>query len=123
RGGGDRCPRHDVDLSVDARLICVDLQEHIADAQPHALRTRGNDFDLPHVVDHRPRPPTAQRILSTAGRRVLLARRGGCPPTPAMCGTEGLSVGVRVTWVGSSFPFVRCPAAWGRALYRACEVR
>jgi hypothetical protein len=31
-GGGDRCPRHDLDLSVDARLMRVDLQEHIADA-------------------------------------------------------------------------------------------
>ena len=59
-GGGDRCLRHDLDLSVDARLICVDLQEHIADAQRHALRMRDNDLDLPHVFNHRPRAPTAQ---------------------------------------------------------------
>jgi hypothetical protein len=69
-------------LSVDARLIRVDLQEHVADA----LRVRDNDFDLPHVVDHRRRPPTAQRILSTADCRVLLARarRLGEPATPAV---------------------------------------
>jgi hypothetical protein len=47
-------------LLGDARLIRVDLQEHVADAQRHALRVRDNDFDLPHVVDHRRRPPTAQ---------------------------------------------------------------
>jgi len=62
-GVGDRCPRHDLDLSVDARLIRVDLQEHIADAQGHALRMRDNDFDLPHVADHRRRPPTAQENI------------------------------------------------------------
>jgi hypothetical protein len=73
-------------LSVDARLIRVDLQEHVADAQRHALRVRDNDFDLPHVVDHRRRPPMAQRILSAADCRVLLARarRLGEPATPAV---------------------------------------
>ena len=68
-GGGDRCPRHDLDLSIDARLIGVDLQEHIANAQRHALRMLDNDFDLRHVVDHRSKPPTAQGISNITTRR------------------------------------------------------
>ena len=86
-GGGDRCPRHDLDLSVDARMIRVDLQEHIADVSVKRSECVYNDFDLPHVVDHRPRPPTAQRILSTAGRRALLARARRLPTTPARSDT------------------------------------
>jgi len=78
-------------LSADARLIRAGLQEHVADAQRHALRVCDNDFYLPHVVDHRRRPPTAQRILSTADCRALLARarRLGEPATPAVVCVTG----------------------------------
>jgi hypothetical protein len=60
-------------------LIRVDLQEYIADPQRHALRIRDNDFDLPHVADHRPTPYMAQRTLSTAGCRALFARARRLP--------------------------------------------
>jgi hypothetical protein len=51
-GRGDRRPGHDLDLSVDACGIRVDLQEDIADPQRGALRMGDDDFDLLHGVDH-----------------------------------------------------------------------
>ena len=84
-GGGDRYSRHDVDLSVDARLIRVDLQEQIADAQRHALRMRDDDFDFPHVVDDRTMSRAAQRILSTAGLSGIAVMIDDSPQTPERC--------------------------------------
>jgi hypothetical protein len=45
----DRRHRHRLDLDVGARLIGVDLQEHVADAQGRALAVRDDDLDLLHA--------------------------------------------------------------------------
>ena len=42
-----------LDLDVAARLICVDLQKHVADAQGHALVMGDDDLDLLHVGQYR----------------------------------------------------------------------
>jgi hypothetical protein len=46
----DRRHSHRLDLDVGARLICVDLQEHVADAQGRALIMGDDDLDL--LVGH-----------------------------------------------------------------------
>jgi len=45
----DRRHRHRLDLDVRARLIRVDLQEHVADAQRRALAMGDDDLDLLHI--------------------------------------------------------------------------
>ena len=45
----DRRHSHRLDLDVGARLISVDLQEHVADAQGRALLMGDDDLDLLHV--------------------------------------------------------------------------
>jgi hypothetical protein len=50
--GRDRRQRHRLDLDVGERLIRVDLQEHVTDAQGRALGMGHNDLDLPHVGDY-----------------------------------------------------------------------
>ena len=61
--GRDRCPRHDLDLAVGARLISVDLQEYIADPQRLGC------------------PMPRQRLRSPACRRLIarpcVRRHGG----------------------------------------------
>ena len=42
----DRCDRHRLDLDVDASLINVDLDEHVADAQGRALVMGDDDLHL-----------------------------------------------------------------------------
>ena len=70
-----RLQRDDLDLSVDARLIHVDLQEHIADAQGRTLAMGDDDLDLLHVGHH--------RGMSTAGPRVCRERvRADRVPSP-----------------------------------------
>jgi hypothetical protein len=49
----DRRHRHRLDLDVDTRLINVDLQEHVADAQRRALAMGDDDLDLVHVGHYR----------------------------------------------------------------------
>jgi hypothetical protein len=44
---------HRLDLDVGARLISVDLQEHVADAQGRALVVGDDDLDLLHVGHYR----------------------------------------------------------------------
>lgn len=51
--GRDRHRRHHLDLDVGARLITVDLQKHVADAQCGALAVGDDDRDLLHVGHHR----------------------------------------------------------------------
>ena len=51
--GRDRRHRHRLDLDVGARLISVDLQEHVADAQRRALAMGDDDLDLLHVGHYR----------------------------------------------------------------------
>jgi hypothetical protein len=46
--GRDRRQGHRFDLDVDARLIGVHLQEHVADAQGRALGMGDDHFDLIH---------------------------------------------------------------------------
>ena len=48
----DRRHSHRRDLDVGARLISVDLQEHVADAQGRALVVGDDDLDL-HVGHYR----------------------------------------------------------------------
>jgi hypothetical protein len=60
--------------SVGPRLIRVDLQEYIADAQRHALRMRDNDFALPHVLDHRPGTDRAENIEHGPAGTVSVSR-------------------------------------------------
>ena len=47
-GGRDRRQSHRLDLDVDACLIGVHFQEHVADAQGRALGMGAYDFDLLH---------------------------------------------------------------------------
>jgi hypothetical protein len=49
----DRRHGHRLDLDVGARLISVDLQEHVADAQGRALVMGDDDLDLSHVGHYR----------------------------------------------------------------------
>jgi hypothetical protein len=57
--GRDRRDSHRLDLDVGARLISVDLQEHVTDAQGRALAMGDDDLDdlddldLLHVGHHR----------------------------------------------------------------------
>jgi hypothetical protein len=49
----DRRHSHRLDLDVGARLIRVDLQEHVVDAHGRALVMGDDDLDLPHVGHYR----------------------------------------------------------------------
>jgi hypothetical protein len=49
----DRRHGHRLDLDVGARLINVDLQEHIADAQGRAIVMGDDDLDLLHAGHYR----------------------------------------------------------------------
>ena len=51
----DRRHSHRLDLDVSARLISVDLQEHVTDAQGRALVMGDDDLDLLHVGHYRGR--------------------------------------------------------------------
>jgi hypothetical protein len=51
--GRDRRHPHRLDLDVGPGLISVDLQEHVADAQGHALVMGDDNLDLLHVGHHR----------------------------------------------------------------------
>jgi len=46
---GDRHHGHRGDLTLGARRVGVDLQEHVADAQRRALAVGDDDLDLWHV--------------------------------------------------------------------------
>src|SRR5882672_3603425 len=60
--------RANPDLSVDARLIRIDLQEHVADAQRHALRMRDDDFDLLQLARARKfREPAMSAVVCVMG--------------------------------------------------------
>lgn len=52
-GGRGRGSRHRLDLDVGARLITVDLQEHVPDAQRRALAVGDDDLHLLHVGQYR----------------------------------------------------------------------
>ena len=48
-GVGTGARRHRLDLDVGARLVTVDLQEHVADPHGRALVMGNDDLDLIHV--------------------------------------------------------------------------
>ena len=48
-GVGTGAHRHRLELDVGAPLISVDLQEHVADAQRHAIVVGKDDLDLIHI--------------------------------------------------------------------------
>jgi hypothetical protein len=66
---------HRLDLDVGARLIGVDLQEHVADAQGRALVVGGDDLDLIHAGQYRGVTTGVATGLSPAAAR--LAACGG----------------------------------------------
>ena len=51
--GRDRRQSHRLDLDIGTRLISVDLEEHVTDAQGRALLMGDDDLDLLHVGDYR----------------------------------------------------------------------
>ena len=64
--GRDRRQGHRLDLDVGARLIGVDLQEHVTDAQGRALVMGDDDLDLLHVGHYRGDDHRRRRQLSRA---------------------------------------------------------
>ena len=80
--GRDRRQGHRLDLDVDARLIGVDLQEHVADAQGRALGMGDDDLDLIHAGHyrddnhHRHRISRAPRMGEGATKERAEQRRG-----------------------------------------------
>jgi hypothetical protein len=62
----DRRHRHRLDLDVGARLIGVDLQEHVADAQGCAVVMGDNDLDLRHVGHCRGMTTDRRRVYRRA---------------------------------------------------------
>jgi hypothetical protein len=65
----DRRHGHRLDLDVGARLISVDLQEHVTDAQGRALVMGDDDLDLLHAGHY--------RGMTTGCRRVYRVRLRG----------------------------------------------
>ena len=81
----DRRHRHCLDLDVCARLISVDLQEHIADAQRHAIVARKDDLGLPRSGSTNERQgPRSDRVTN---RRVGGPTRTPPDRAPARSGT------------------------------------
>jgi hypothetical protein len=71
----DRRHRHRLDLDVGARLIGVDLQEHVADTQRRALAMGDDDLDLLHVGHYRGTDLTGFIASGCAADRVWLMAR------------------------------------------------
>src|SRR5206468_12525488 len=67
----DRRQSHRLDLDVGTRLISVDLQEHVADAQSRALVMGDDDLDLFHVGHYRGTIIDVAAGLSRANRSAL----------------------------------------------------
>ncbi len=74
--GRDRRHSQRLDLDVGARLITVDLQEHVADAQGRALVMGDDDLDLLHVGHYRAMTTDVATGLSRATARLTASR---CP--------------------------------------------
>jgi hypothetical protein len=80
---------HGADLDVGARLISVDLQEHVTDAKRRALVMGDDDLDLLHVAIVAGMPPAfptgcvVPRHLRGNGEDAR-ARRAGAPGPPAV---------------------------------------
>jgi hypothetical protein len=58
----DRCQGRRLNLDIDARLIGVDLQEHVADAQGRTLGMRDDDLDLFHADQYHGMTAERRRI-------------------------------------------------------------
>ena len=72
----DRRHSHRLDLDVGERLIRVDLQEHVVDAQGRTLGMGDDNLDLPHVGHFRgmtTNVATGYRVRLAAGTRRLTA--------------------------------------------------
>ena len=82
----DRRHSHRLDLDVGARLISVDLQEHVADAQGRALVMGDDDLDLLHVGHYRGMTTDAATGLSRATARLTGTGLGRARAvTPGAC--------------------------------------
>jgi hypothetical protein len=66
-----------IELDVGARLIGVDLQEHVAEAQRRALGMGDDDLDLLHAGHYRRMTTDAAPDLSRATARLVAASH--CP--------------------------------------------
>src|SRR5215468_1295128 len=81
----DRRHGHRLDLDIGARLIGVDLQEHVADAQGRALGVGDDDLDLLHTGHCRGMTTDMATGLSCAAARLAAsatAARLRLRPTP-----------------------------------------
>jgi hypothetical protein len=87
----DRRHSHRLDLDVGARLVSVDFQEHVADAQGRALVMGDHDLDLLHAGHCRGMlADVATGLFATA--RLTASRRAACScPTPTADGTSTAS--------------------------------
>lgn len=68
----NRCSAHRFDLEIGACLVCVDLHEHVADAQRRPLAVSHQDLDPVHPGHHRKDNPPMPTVFSmrraTGGR-------------------------------------------------------
>ena len=79
----DRRHGHRLDLDVGARLISVDLHEHVADAQGRALVVGDDDLDLFHTGHCRGMTTDVATGLSRATARLTAsATRAASTPLP-----------------------------------------
>lgn len=68
----DRRQGHRLDLDVDARLICVHLQEHVADAQGRALGMADDDLGLIHGGQYPGMAVDVARYIATRSDWLLM---------------------------------------------------
>jgi hypothetical protein len=88
--GRDRRHSHCLDLDVGARLISVDLQEHVADAQGRALVMRHDDLDVFHGGHCRDVTIDVSSGLSRATVEVIEIGRQVRPPDLQLSGATRL---------------------------------
>ena len=81
--GRDRRHSHRLDLDVGARLISVDLQEHVADAQGRALVMGHDDLDVFHGCHCRDMTIDVSSGLSRATVEVIEIGEQVRPPDPS----------------------------------------
>ena len=88
--GRDRRHSHCLDLDVGARLISVDLQEHLADAQGRALVVGYNDLDVFHGCHCRDMTIEVSSGLSRATVEVIEIGQQVRPADPQLSGATRL---------------------------------
>jgi hypothetical protein len=104
--GSDGRQPHRLAFDIDARLIAVDLQEHVADAQSRALVMGDDDRDLFHaghcrglIIDAGTVVARIKSALRRTGRRLTDSRTsatqhvaGSATVTLRSCGSRGAVV-------------------------------